>query len=57
METTIQNQKQQEKQPNVKCDKNIQNQCVLQVNSYGCKLRYFNKQCMMALKEQHIISK
>lgn len=36
----------------IKCDKTTQSQCVLSVNSYGCKLRYFNKQCMLAIKEQ-----
>lgn len=34
-----------------KCDAKQKEQCTSQYGTYACKLRYFNKQCLMALKE------
>lgn len=36
---------------NPRCDAKLKAQCTSQYGSYACKLRHFNKQCLMALKE------
>ena len=36
---------------NPKCDAKQKEQCTSQYGTYACKLRYFKKQCLMALKE------
>ena len=30
------------------CDKKLQSQCLSQLNSNSCKLRFFNGRCLMA---------
>lgn len=34
-----------------KCDAKQKEQCTSQYGTYACKLRYFKKECLMALKE------
>ena len=34
-----------------KCDAKHKEQCTSQYGTYACKLRYFKKECLMALKE------
>lgn len=33
----------------IKCPERFRKQCLNTVNSYGCKLRYFNNKCMFAI--------
>lgn len=34
------------------CPLYLQRQCLNPVNSKGCKLRYFNRDCLLAIKEK-----